>query len=199
MTVPDKPGATRLGWVVERSSYPLETPWMRVRQDRIVTPQGTVIPYTYVRKAPAVGIVPVAADGTIFLIRQYRYPPDDWCLEIPAGGTFDRSAQPLADAARDELREEIGGMCDELLPISAYYVAAGLTNQRFHVFLALDVTRPHAPEREASEQIELVPLPAREAIHMARAGEITDGLSALALLHCEPVLRERGYLKGEGS
>jgi hypothetical protein len=47
---------------------------------------------------------------------------------------------------------------------------------------------------EDTEDIEIHPVPIKEAFRMARTGEIKDGISALAILLCEDLLRERGYL-----
>ena len=85
----DKPEGARLGWRVLETHYPMTTPFMHMRQDRIQIADKGEVTYTYEERADAVGIVPITADGTILLIRQYRYPIDTWCLEIPAGGTRD--------------------------------------------------------------------------------------------------------------
>ena len=37
-------------------------------------------------------------------------------------------------------------------------------------------------------------MPVREALHLARTGQMPEGQSALSLLLCENLLRERGYL-----
>ena len=45
--------------------------------------------------------------------------------------------------------------------------------------------RPAGPQvLDATEQIEVHPLPAQEALALARRGEMADGASALALLLC---------------
>ena len=59
--------------------------------------------------------------------------------------------------------------------------------QRCMVYLARGVERGQ-PDHEPTELIHVTPLPIAEALRMAHAGEITDSLSALALLLCEPYL-----------
>ena len=54
----------------------------------------------------AVLIVPVLADGTLVVERQFRYPLHRVFLEFPAG-KLDPGETPLATAQR-ELREEAG-------------------------------------------------------------------------------------------
>src|ERR1041385_2575280 len=51
-------------------------------------------------------ILPVFADDTIALVRQYRHPAVKYLLELPAGTLNDREP-PEAGAAR-ELEEELG-------------------------------------------------------------------------------------------
>ncbi|MHB8646127.1 MAG: NUDIX domain-containing protein [Thermomicrobiales bacterium] len=192
----DKPEGARLGWRVLESHYPLTTPFMRVRQDRVQIAEKGEVTYTYEERADAVGIVPVTADGTILLIRQYRYPIDEWCLEIPAGGTRDHAGLTPEAVAHIELAEETGATCAEMLHVGFFFVACASRRQRFHVFLALDVERTVARQPEMTEAITLCPMPIDEALHLARSGQMPEGQSALSLLLCENLLRRRGYLDG---
>lgn len=195
----DKPEGAKLGWCVLESAHPFATPWMWLRQDRIaITGRGEVF-YTYEERADAVGIVPVTCDGTVLLIRQYRYPLDCWCLEIPAGGMRDHPSATPEEVARIELREEIGATCAAMIPVGFFYVACSAIRQRFHVFLALDVVQSAERTHEATEQIEQWPMPIRDALNLARTGQMPESQSALSLLLCEPLLRERGYLNPETS
>ncbi len=190
----DKPEGAKLGWRVLESRRLLTTPWMRLRQDRVrIADKGEVI-YTYEERADAVGIVPVTPGGDLLLIRQYRYPLDRWCLEIPAGGMRDHPGATPEEVARIELREETGATCDALDHIGFFYVACSSRNQRFHVFLATGVERSAAMTPERTEEIEPHPLPVRDALHLARTGQMPEGQSALSLLLCENALRERGFL-----
>src|SRR3546814_18666313 len=54
----------------------------------------------------AVGIVPVDADGSTWLVGQHRFPRDYYSWELPEGGG-DRTLPPV-ESARRELREETG-------------------------------------------------------------------------------------------
>ncbi|MDQ6603622.1 MAG: NUDIX hydrolase [Chloroflexota bacterium] len=190
----DKPEGARLGWRALSTHYFLTTPFTRVRQDRVQIADKGEVMYTYEERADAVGVVPVTADGTILLIRQYRYPIDEWCLEIPAGGTRDHAGLTLEAVARIELAQETGATAATMLHVGAFFVACASRRQRFHVFLALDVERAATYQPEMTEQIELCPMPARDALHLARTGQIPEGQSALSLLLCEDMLRQHGYL-----
>jgi len=167
-------------------AYLWRSPWYNVRQDQLEAADGRAAVYTVVEKPGAVWIVPVTASGEVVMIEQYRYPVDDWCLEVPAGG-IEPGIAPEVMAAR-ELAEEVGGQAATWLPIAQFYSLNGICDQVAHVYVALDVTLDR-PRREATEHIALRLFPVAEALQMAAAGAISDGPSALALLLSERVLR----------
>ena len=135
----------------------------------------------------AVWIVPLIVDGSIALIRQFRYAVDEWCWEVPAGGMHDFSGEPL-ELAKKELLEEIGGSSEDWTYVGHFRPGVSAIDEHCHVFLARDVRLDREPAREMGEIIEVHPTPPQRALEMARSGEITDGRSALALLLCEPLL-----------
>lgn len=167
--------------------YLWQSRWYSVRQDRLRAGDGKELTYTVIEKPEAVWIVPVTVDGRLVLIEQYRYAIDRWCLEVPAGN-MEPGTDALTMAAR-ELREEIGGTPERIFPVADFYTMNGIGDEVARVFLALGV-RLSEPQREETEYIALRVVPVGEALRMARAGEIKDGPSALAILLCEAALRE---------
>lgn len=164
--------ASRIAW---------ECPWYRVRQDDILTPDGRPGVYNVIEKADAVWIVPVTAAGEVLMVYQYRYTVDEWCWEVPAGSV--KPGQTREEAAREELREEVGGEGGELTYISRAFLANGICNEVGHFFLATGVA-VGPTHHEAAEVMHVHRLPIATALRMARAGEISDGPTALALLLC---------------
>jgi len=189
----DKPEGARLGWRLLETSYPFETPWLKLRQDRVRIEGEGDITYTYLHGNAAVFVVPVTADGRVLLIRQYRYPIDSWSLEVPAGGTHDRAGIALEDVAREELAEEVGGSCASIERIATFYLSTSRSAESCHVFLATDVTLDRPQTLQETERIAVHPVAVGEALALARGGGIADGQSALALLLCEDTLRRYGY------
>ena len=175
---PYKTTSSRIAW---------SSPWYRVRQDEIITPDGRPGVYNVVEKEDAVWIVPVTADRQIILIKNYRYTVDDWCWEVPAGSIEPEHAD-IAETARVELLEEVGGVAEEMVWIGRFYVANGIFNEVGHIFLATGVTLGQH-QREATEVMEIHPTPITQALAMARTLQIQDGPSALALLACEAHLQ----------
>ncbi len=162
-------------------------PWYAVRQDKILLPNGDEGEYNTIVKETAVWILPVTPDGKIVLLRHYRYTVDDWCWEIPAGGV--KPGQTVEEAAREELREEIGGRAQSLEKLGRFYTANGICNEEGYYFLATGVSLGIAAH-EPAELMEIHPTPIAEVLRMTRAGQITDASSALVILLCETRLRE---------
>jgi ADP-ribose pyrophosphatase len=160
--------------------------WYGLRQDTLRDGEGREFTYTVVEHPGSVVILPVTPEGEVVLIRQYRYPVDDFCYEIPAGGLGSDST-PEAAALR-ELQEEVGGQATHLRYVGWYYPSNGISSEKAHLFLATDVKLGET-HREPTESMEIRLVSMAEALRMVRSGEISDGRCALALLWCEPLLR----------
>lgn len=171
-------------WVTLASERIYQNPWFALRQDQVRTHTGAQITYTYMEHPGAVAVVPVTPAGEIVLLRSYRYTVKDWCWEVPMGG---RDDDDLEAVARKELLEEAGGVCDTLEYVNFFYANNGVSNIRCDVFLARGVQLGESQPEDA-ELIEIHCFPKDEVFRMARAGEITDGMSALTLFLCEPLL-----------
>ncbi len=194
MSKQEKPVGARLGWKVLETTYPYADEWRKLRQDRVHIEGEGEKTFTYAEQAGAVIIVPVTRDGRIALIRQYRYSVDDWCLEVPAGGMHDTGDASMEEVARKELNEELGATCESLQYVTCFYTLPPYSDEQCHVFLALGVDLKEQPDTEATEEIRVRPVPASEALKMARKGEINSSPSGLALFLCEDLLREHGYV-----
>jgi len=86
----------------------------------------------------SVVIVPVFDDGTVGMVRQYRYAADKFLLEIPAG-TLNKN-EPMETGARRELEEEIGVTAERLEKITEFYVSPGFLTEKMYVYLATGLT-----------------------------------------------------------
>jgi ADP-ribose pyrophosphatase len=189
-----KPQGSKLGWQVLETAYPFENEIYKLRNDRIQVEGRGETSYAYLERADAIIVVPVTNDGQIILLRQYRYPVDEWCWEVPAGGSHDTGDVPLEEVVRKEMEEEIGATCAKIEHINFFYSSNSMSDEKCHVYLALGVELKQKPHTEETENIEMHPMPAAEAIRLARSGQIKTAPCALALLLCEDALREHGYL-----
>ena len=162
-------------------------PWYNIREDVFQTPAGTEGRYYIVEVLGGVWIIPLTKQNEIVLIYNYRYPIDQWCWELPAGGI--RAGQSAEEVARAELREEIGGAAREITLFTTFHTVASLSNEKAHVFIATGVELG-ATQHEDTEVMQVHALPMEEVFEMARTNRIHDSRSAYALLLAEKKLRE---------
>ncbi len=128
-------------------------------------------------------IVPVSADGTITLVRQYRHPTVRYLLEAPAG-SLKRGEAPEEGAAR-ELEEELGLVAGHLEKLSEFFVSPGFCEEKMWVFLAMDLTETKQ-QLDDDEVIELVRIPFAQALSMITTGEIEDAKTIIGIMLAAP-------------
>jgi ADP-ribose pyrophosphatase len=167
------------GWRRRRSRYLFESAWFQLRQDEVTLPGGEDITYTLIEHGGYVVVVPLLDDGRVVMERLYRYTIDRDLLECPSGGS---DGNPPEVAARRELEEETGYRAGQLEPLGSFYGSTGISNERYDIFLATQLSADGRLAREITEQIELELLPLDELERRALAGELEDGPSALAIL-----------------
>ena len=125
------------------------------------------------------GTLPVFEDGTVALVRQWRYPLGKYSLEI-AAGRIEPGHTPEETAAR-ELEEEMGLRARELQRIGEFNVAPGYCEERIFVYLAKGL-EPCEQNLDDDEEIDVVRMPFDEALAMVHNGEIDDAKSIITLL-----------------
>jgi len=172
-------------WETLDRRYLWQSRWYNLRQDRVRTAAGHEFTYTVVEHPGAVWVVPVTSDGQVVLIRSYRHPVGEYCLEVPAGGLLPGVGPE--EMARRELLEEVGGQPAAIQYVGRFYTSNGLSSEIAYVYFATGVELGEA-HREPTEELEVRLVSVGEAMRMARSGEISDGPSALALLRCERLI-----------
>jgi 8-oxo-dGTP pyrophosphatase MutT (NUDIX family) len=168
-------------WTVhgERSLYDSE--WVRlVLADIEVPGQGRFDHHLVRVPHEAAGVVVHDVQQGVLLLWRHRFITDTWGWEIPAG-RIDPGEEPPAAAHRETV-EETGWRPGPLRPLITYQPSNGLTDQRFHLFVADGATRLGDPtDPGESERIEWVPL--AEVTNIILRGGMSDGLSLTAVLY----------------
>jgi 8-oxo-dGTP pyrophosphatase MutT (NUDIX family) len=165
-------------WRTLGSRRVYENPWISVREDSVIRPDGEPGIYGVVHyKNTAVGVLP-AEDDHVYLVGQYRYPLERYSWEIPEGGCPE-DEEPL-EAARRELREETGLEAGNWRRLGEAFLSNSVADEYAVWFLATDLVAGE-PQNEGTEVIGVRRVPLREALAMTMDGRITDALSILAL------------------
>jgi 8-oxo-dGTP pyrophosphatase MutT (NUDIX family) len=157
-----------------------------VRTDKVRMPDNELAERDVVIHPGAVAVLALDDSGRVLMIRQYRHPVGYLLWEIPAGLRDVDGEAPWATAQR-ELVEEAGYRAGDWRVLADYYSSPGYSTERLRVYLARDLVQVPESERDfvpVAEEAFLLPgwLPLDEAVRKVFAGELHNGVAALAVL-----------------
>lgn len=168
-------------WETISSKQIYANPWLRLREDQVVRPDGTLGIYSVVEMKGGIGVVAMTDTCEISIVGQYRYAPAVYSWEIPKGA-FDSFGQTedLLETAKRELEEETGLIAKNWEHLAVVHTLMGSSDDRVHLFLATGLTEC-SPHLEGTEDIVTRTVTPQEFHHMVSAGEITDATSIAAV------------------
>ena len=176
-----------MSWRKLGSRTIFENDWMAVRVDHVINPGGGENQYGHVHfKNRAVAIIALDHEDNTWLVGQDRYTLDEYSWELPMGGA--PLAEPPLDAAKRELREETGLVAGHWKELMRLHTSNSITDEVGFAYVATDLTEGE-PDFEETEDLEIRKLPLGDAVQMVLDGEITDAISAAALLRIYAVRR----------
>lgn len=123
-------------------------------------------------------IVPLFADQTVALVRQYRHPASKYLLELPAG-SLSENEDPEAGARR-ELEEEIGVTAGKVEKLTEFYVSPGFLAEKMHLFLATDLIKTQQ-NLEDDEILSIERLPLQAIPNLILEGKLEDAKTIIGL------------------
>jgi 8-oxo-dGDP phosphatase len=192
MNIRDEPAH----WPVVSTAELVRGRLVALRTDKVRMPAGELAERDVVIHPGAVAVLALDDAQQVLVIRQYRHPVGRLLWEIPAG-LRDVSGEPPWATARRELLEEAGYRARDWRVLADYYTSPGFSTERLRVFLARDLEFVPESERDfvpEGEETQLVPawLPLDEAVRKVLAGELHNGVAALAIL-AGYAARSEGY------
>lgn len=163
-----------------------ENPWIRVREDQVISPTGAPGIYGVVESRIAIGVVALTDDHRVHLVGQHRYATDVYSWEIPEGGG-EEGESPL-QAAQRELREETGLRASSWEQLGGeIHLSNCFTSERAHLFIARGLSQG-AMAPDETEQLVQKTVEVKEALRMVEEGLVYDGLTVIALLKVARIL-----------
>lgn len=156
-----------------------------VRLDRIELPNGRPATREVVSHPGGVAILPLHDDGTVTVVRQFRYPFGRVITELPAG-KLERGEDHRVCALR-ELEEETGYTPATLTYMGALLSSPGFTDEVLHMYLARGL-KPGECHPDEDEFLERDRVPLGELVKEVMGGTIQDAKTVAAVLKAKVLL-----------
>lgn len=151
-----------------------------LRKDTFSVDGRKAVEKEIVEHRPSVGVIAVAGDDSIVLVRQYRRAADKTLLEIPAGKLEDGET-PIQAALR-EMDEEMG-YAGDLAPFLKWYLAPGYDTELMHLFVATNLKKIHKRRAmDDDEDIVARKVKIAAAVKKCLNGEIEDAKTIAAIM-----------------
>jgi ADP-ribose pyrophosphatase len=161
------------GWRVTDSEYVIDTPFLRLRKDTIVLPNGRRIDDFYVRETRGFAVIfAITTDRNVVFVREYKHGIGESLLGLPAG-MIEEDEEPAVCASR-ELAEETGyeGRAEF---VRTFITDPVNSNSRFHLFVVNDAAATTTQSFDPTEDIAVELRPFAEVRALAREGAIKVG------------------------
>lgn len=176
-------------WKIISSSVTYQNPWMTIREDTVIRPDGAPGLYAVVETNDSVIVGALNAAQELYLIHTYSYPGECWHWELPGGGG---DKEDTIVASQRELYEETGIRADTWTALSPTRPFDGLSTEVMATLLAEDLHLEVRPQTEDDAIIQDGKFFSFAEIEkMIVDGQITEGQTITALYLIEKELMRR--------
>lgn len=177
-----------MNWKTLDSKLIYKNPWMKVREDKIIHPNGKEGVYSVVDIASGIFTVALTKKEEVYMIRQLRYTTGINSWELPGGGQGDD--EKPKETAKRELAEEAGIKAKKWEYVGKCQPLNGSSSQIDHVFVATELEKVGGKDQKKEGISEVKKFSINRIIDMINKGEISDGQ---ALAHLTMSLLHLGY------
>ena len=166
-------------WKILNSQSVYRDPWIDVRKDDVVRPDGQPGTYSVVTVRRGVTVVALDEDDVLHLTEEFHYAVGRLTLEGVSGGT-EAGEEPL-QTARRELAEELGIEAEHWTDLGTIDPITSSVDSPTRMFLARGLRHgPSSPE--GTELIRCVKVPLQEAVAMVLDSRITHAATCVAIM-----------------
>ncbi len=173
-------------WKIKASKEEYKNPWIRVREDQVVRPDGQDGIYGVVTMKSGVSILAIDENDQVYLTREFSYAVGEETIEVVSGG-IDDDETPI-EAAKRELKEELGIEAKEWIKLGLVNPFTKVINSPAYLFAVRDL-KVGETNRDGTEQIKIIKTKLEEAVQMVMDGRITHSPSCLVILKAQTMLK----------
>ena len=173
-------------WTVKSSERIYADEFAELWVDEVLKPDGEPGRRATLRMKPGVAVLAVDDEGFAHLVETFRYAVGKDCVEV-VQGSIEEGEGP-DDAARRELKEEIGAEAEELTDLG---LVDAITSQVFspaRLFLARGLSFGET-DTDSTETLRPFKVKFEEAVRMVMDGRVTQGISCALILKASRLMK----------
>ena len=151
---------------------------LKIYEDTVLA-NGHEAHWDFIHHDGAAAVLPVADDGKILMVRQYRNALDRDTLEIPAG-KLDKPDEPKIECAYRELEEETGYRTEDMEYLMSVNTTVAFCDEAIDIFVARNLI-PSKQHLDEDEVIDVEAWELKDLLDLIYSGKITDGKTVAAI------------------
>ena len=156
-----------------------------VRVDTVEMPDGRTATREVVDHSGGVCVVPIADNGEVVMVRQFRKAVESAVLEIPAGKL--NSGENHRDCGIRELEEETGYKSNNIVYLGHIFPSPGFMNETIHIYLATELYDGEL-NLDLDEYLDVEKIPLEQVVEMIMNNEINDSKTVVGILKAREYL-----------
>lgn len=166
-------------WKIKSSEVKYQNPWIEVREDQVIRPDGKDGIYGVINMKHGVSVLAMGDEEYVYLTDEFQYAVGEQSVETVSGG-IDKDEDPLV-AAKRELKEETGIEADEWIYLGKVDPFTSVINSFAMIYLARKL---HFSDRnhEGTETLKIHRVKFEEVINMVMTDKITHAQSCVLIL-----------------
>lgn len=151
---------------------------LKIYEDTVLA-NGHEAHWDFIHHDGAAAVLPVADDGKILMVRQYRNALDRDTLEIPAG-KLDAPGEPKIDCAYRELEEETGYRTEHMEYLMSVNTTVAFCDESIDIFVARNLIPSHQ-HLDEDEVIDVEAWELKDLLELIYSGKMTDAKTVAAI------------------
>ncbi len=148
--------------------------------DDFVDVGGHQTHWDFIHHPGAAAVLPIAADGRLILVRQYRHALERFTLEVPAGKR-DSEEEDFKLCAVRELEEETGFRAEKMDFLLRVNTTVAFLDEVIEIYLARELV-PGETHWDTDEELGVEYWALSDVLELIYKGEMTDSKTVSAIL-----------------